>query len=184
MKQNRKFRGRMAAADDPYLSNEARTGRFLTLINPQGRVLRCSWRRLSSWGDMLQAVLCLALAAAARALYLPGVAPLDFAKDDIAYFKARGTAHVACRRRLAHRRPQVNSLVSAKSALPIEYYTLPFCRRASRVWPFGWSSPVPADPQRSSPARKTLAKCCAATASTTRSTRRVLCCAQTTLLRH
>jgi len=32
----------------------------------------------------------LALAAGgASALYLPGVAPLDFAKDDVVYFKAR-----------------------------------------------------------------------------------------------
>jgi transmembrane 9 superfamily protein 2/4 len=29
--------------------------------------------------------------------------------------------------------PQVNSLVSAKSALPIEYYSLPFCRPAKIV---------------------------------------------------
>ncbi len=28
---------------------------------------------------------------------------------------------------------QVNSLVSAKSALPIEYYSLPFCRPAKIV---------------------------------------------------
>ena len=89
--------------------------------------------------------LVLALSAlACDSLYLPGVAPLDFAKDDVVYFKARGAGRkprggdaAHARLRLGHWRPgpaahatrlQVNSLVSAKSALPIEYYSLPFCR--------------------------------------------------------
>ena len=37
----------------------------------------------------LWALALLALAAACNALYLPGVAPLDFARDDLVYFKAR-----------------------------------------------------------------------------------------------
>ena len=54
-------------------------------------------------------VLLLALVARAAGFYLPGVAPQDYARDDVVNFK-------------------VNSLSSAKSALPLEYYALPFCR--------------------------------------------------------
>ncbi len=38
-----------------------------------------------------------------------------------------------CRGSAADAPLQVNSLVSAKSALPIEYYSLPFCRPAKIV---------------------------------------------------
>jgi|APGre2960657444_1045066.scaffolds.fasta_scaffold01442_3 hypothetical protein len=70
----------------------------------------------------------LALSAACDALYLPGVAPLDFARDDLVYFKARFPGSFTTCYAPAHATGQVNSLVSAKSALPIEYYSLPFCR--------------------------------------------------------
>ena len=95
------------------------------------------------WG-VAGLVLALAALQSCQSLYLPGVAPLDFAKDDVVYFKARQQRHSAP----GHRAPapaasvvclassvvadapplQVNSLTSAKSALPLEYYSLPFCR--------------------------------------------------------
>ena len=57
----------------------------------------------------LVALLALALCAAAEAFYLPGVAPQDYARDDIVYMK-------------------VNKLSSTKTQLPYEYYLLPFCQ--------------------------------------------------------
>lgn len=57
--------------------------------------------------------LCAVLAAhSAVAVYLPGVAPMDYAKGDPVELK-------------------VNSLVSAKTQMPFEYYKLPFCRPES-----------------------------------------------------
>ena len=44
-----------------------------------------------------------------RAFYLPGVAPQDYARDDIVYMK-------------------VNKLSSTRTQLPFEYYSLPYCR--------------------------------------------------------
>ena len=40
------------------------------------------------WG-VAGLVLALAALQSCHSLYLPGVAPLDFAKDDVVYFKAR-----------------------------------------------------------------------------------------------
>ena len=57
----------------------------------------------------LVALLALALCAAAEAFYLPGVAPQDYARDDIVYMK-------------------VNKLSSTRTQLPFEYYSLPYCR--------------------------------------------------------
>mmetsp|Transcript_43573 Transcript_43573/g.52697 ORF Transcript_43573/g.52697 Transcript_43573/m.52697 type:complete len:637 (+) Transcript_43573:122-2032(+) len=51
----------------------------------------------------------LLLAPAAYGFYLPGVAPQDYARDDLVNFK-------------------VNKISSTKTALPFEYYSLPFCR--------------------------------------------------------
>ncbi|CAI7802553.1 unnamed protein product [Closterium sp. NIES-53] len=57
----------------------------------------------------LVAFLCLlALVNAASAFYLPGVAPQDFKKEDPLFVK-------------------VNKLVSTRTQLPYEYYSLPFC---------------------------------------------------------
>jgi transmembrane 9 superfamily protein 2/4 len=57
----------------------------------------------------LVALLALALCVAAEAFYLPGVAPQDYARDDIVYMK-------------------VNKLSSTRTQLPFEYYSLPYCR--------------------------------------------------------
>jgi len=59
---------------------------------------------------VMRALACLlVLAPAAYGFYLPGVAPQDYARDDLVNFK-------------------VNKISSTKTALPYEYYSLPFCR--------------------------------------------------------
>eukprot|EP00958_Prasinococcus_capsulatus_P027601 scaffold5681_cov377-Prasinococcus_capsulatus_cf.AAC.19 len=57
----------------------------------------------------LAVVLVVASAAITQAFYLPGVAPQDYAKDDLISLK-------------------VNKLTSIKTQLPYEYYSLPYCR--------------------------------------------------------
>jgi len=58
----------------------------------------------------MRALACLLIAAPlAQCFYLPGVAPQDYARDDLVNFK-------------------VNKISSTKTALPFEYYSLPFCR--------------------------------------------------------
>eukprot|EP00897_Mesotaenium_endlicherianum_P009787 jgi/Mesen1/8837/ME000053S08240 len=59
--------------------------------------------------NMLLFVVLAVILPAVSAFYLPGVAPLDFAKEDPLYVK-------------------VNKLTSTKTQLPYEYYTLPFCK--------------------------------------------------------
>ena len=59
-------------------------------------------------------LLALALAITADAFYLPGVAPQDYARDDIVFMK-------------------VNKLSSTRTQLPFEYYSLPYCRPASGI---------------------------------------------------
>lgn len=51
----------------------------------------------------------LVIAPTVTSFYLPGVAPQDYARDDLVNFK-------------------VNKISSTKTALPFEYYSLPFCR--------------------------------------------------------
>eukprot|EP00238_Polyblepharides_amylifera_P001201 CAMPEP_0196571056 /NCGR_PEP_ID=MMETSP1081-20130531/1228_1 /TAXON_ID=36882 /ORGANISM="Pyramimonas amylifera, Strain CCMP720" /LENGTH=636 /DNA_ID=CAMNT_0041887817 /DNA_START=68 /DNA_END=1978 /DNA_ORIENTATION=+ len=58
---------------------------------------------------VLCAIFALCIANVAMAFYLPGVAPQDYARDDLVNFK-------------------VNKISSTKTALPFEYYALPFCR--------------------------------------------------------
>ncbi|GBF92602.1 hypothetical protein Rsub_05216 [Raphidocelis subcapitata] len=62
------------------------------------------------------ALLALALCTGAQAFYLPGVAPEDFARNDLVFVK-------------------VNKLSSVKTQLPYEYYSLPYCR-PDKIVPF------------------------------------------------
>ena len=64
---------------------------------------------MRAFSRTLVALLALALCVAAEAFYLPGVAPQDYARDDIVYMK-------------------VNKLSSTRTQLPFEYYSLPYCR--------------------------------------------------------
>jgi transmembrane 9 superfamily protein 2/4 len=54
-------------------------------------------------------LVALVMCVAADAFYLPGVAPQDYARDDIVFMK-------------------VNKLSSTRTQLPFEYYSLPYCR--------------------------------------------------------
>ena len=64
---------------------------------------------MRAFSRTLVALLALALCVAAEAFYLPGVAPQDYARDDIVYMK-------------------VNKLSSTRTQLPFEYYSLPYYR--------------------------------------------------------
>ena len=64
---------------------------------------------MRAFSRTLVALLALALCVAAEAFYVPGVAPQDYARDDIVYMK-------------------VNKLSSTRTQLPFEYYSLPYCR--------------------------------------------------------
>jgi transmembrane 9 superfamily protein 2/4 len=58
---------------------------------------------------LVVAVLGLLASVTVQGFYLPGVAPQDYARDDIVNLK-------------------VNKLSSTKTQLPYEYYSLPYCR--------------------------------------------------------
>ena len=51
------------------------------MVGPRGRA---AGMRRSAW-----VLAVLSVSSCARALYLPGVAPQDFARDDLVYVKAR-----------------------------------------------------------------------------------------------
>ena len=53
--------------------------------------------------------IALALATRAEAFYLPGVAPVDYERDDLVFVK-------------------VNKLTSTSTQLPYDYYSLPYCK--------------------------------------------------------
>lgn len=60
-------------------------------------------------GFSLALVALVGLVGLTKGFYLPGVAPQDYARDDIVNLK-------------------VNKLSSTKTQLPYEYYSLPYCR--------------------------------------------------------
>ena len=65
--------------------------------------------RLSRALCALVVVVVVASTRPTRAFYLPGVAPIDYERDDLVYVK-------------------VNKLSSAVTQMPYDYYSLPYCK--------------------------------------------------------